>query len=292
MQKKITRQNQYFDTCQTLLGSRVLADFKANKDKPKNKNTFNLRKIDSKKYFSTSQIFLDSNGSALVVALSLLPLIVGSLLAAFVASWMIHVKNELLFTCEKGLLRTQSHLVEAENELEGLNSPIEINVMQKKILKKALIAAKTPVEVSIIKAKLLLIEGELAVLKKKQRLLISMAHIKAQQEMFGVSQKMKSRLDFIQLQWSAQLFSATNGTTPRIQLIPQKIDPSADIYVMPSGFNILQTLNLQWQLKGSRLFPSWLHYLKEKNFSWQDSCSSRPAKKENGLWTAEIGKGI
>ncbi|MBY0385572.1 hypothetical protein K2X05_10480 [bacterium] len=228
----------------------------------------------------------------MVVSLTLLPLIIGSLLATFVMCWMIGAKNELLFTCEQSLLRIQSQLVEAENELQSLNSPIEKIVVQKKFLNKALLASKTPYEASIIKAKLLLIELELATFKKKQQTLISRAHLQAQQEILLVSRKMKHRLDELQFQWSAHLFSAIQNTAPRIQLMPQTIDPSAVVYVALPGFSAQQTLHLKWQLQGARLFPSWLQYLKEKNFSWQDSCSSRPAKKENGLWMAEIGKGI
>ena len=292
MQKKITRQTQYSHQPQILFNSRILACQKSNKNHFKNTHTAYLRENNSKKHSTSVKVFLNSQGSALVVGLTLLPLIVGSLLASFVMCWMIRAKNELLFNCERGLLRIQTQLVEAENQLQSLNSPIEKTVLQKKVLKKSLLAAKTPVEASLIKAQLILIEIKLAAFKKRQQILISTTNLKAQQDIFVVAQKTKSHLTVLQSQWSARLFSSTQNSMPRIQLVPQTIDPSAEIYITPPGFRSQQTLHLKWFLKGTHLFPSCFHFLKEKNFSWQDSCSSRPTKKETGLWTAEIGKGI
>lgn len=243
----------------------------------------------SKKDFSAPQIFLNQRGSALIIGLSFLPLIVGSLLASVAVIWFINAKNELLYTCENGLLKTQQILVSRENRLLQLNGPIESLVVQKRMLKKSLLLARTPVEMAAIKAKLAQLEIQLKVYSQLQQTEIHQAHALAQQQNDQLVLQIKKRLYEFKKQWATFVFVAVQARPARIQLIQKIIDPSALLYTVPLLFEHRQTLQLSWQMSGSSLFPSWLRFLKQKNFSWQDSCSTRPFKKENGLWTSEIG---
>lgn len=218
-----------------------------------------------------------------------MPLIVGSLLASMAVLWFIHSKNELLYNCENGLLTSQHILVTQENQLLQLNRPIESLVLKKKILKKALLVARTPVELSLIKAQLLQIELQLKALQQKQMMLIQHANLLAQQQNQKVVWQIKKRLNDFQKQWATHLIALVKITPAVIQLSKKIIDASAVIYTEPPRFQHKQTLQLHWRLSGQSLFPSWLLFLREQNFSWQDSCSTRPFKKKEGLWTAEIG---
>jgi hypothetical protein len=218
-----------------------------------------------------------------------LPLIVGSLLASVAVMWFINAKNELLYICENGLLKTQQILVTHENRLLQLNGPIESLVLQKRILKKTLLLARTPVEMAAIKAKLVQLEIKFKLYSQQQQTQLYQAQALAQQQNYHLVLQIKKRLFEFKKQWAAIVFTNVQAGPARIQLVQKIIDPSAAIYNAPPLFEHKQTLHLHWRLSGTSLFPSWLRFLRQKNFSWQDSCSTRPFKKENGLWTSEIG---
>lgn len=214
----------------------------------------------------------------------------GSLFASLAIVWFLNTKNELLFQCEEGLLKTQQTLITAENKLLLLNPPIKLLVLQKKALKKALRVAKNPALFAAIKAQLLKIEVELLALKKQQLAWIQTAHFQSQSQIAFLSHHLRRRLSHFQEQWSARLVAMLKTPRPWIQLQPKKIDPSATIYEAAIDFAEKQTLTLEWKLTGSHLFPSWLTLIYGNGFAWQDSCSSRPYKKELNPWIAEIGK--
>jgi hypothetical protein len=233
---------------------------------------------------------INQKGSALIIGISLVPLLVGGMLASLALAWFVSAKNDLLFECENGVLKSQKILVEAENTLLRLNPPIISLVTQKKLLQRALLLAKTPVELSMIKARLLIIESQLALLRKQQTVIHTLADIQASRALQTTALRLKRAFHHLQSLWSAQLFSSSFATTALIRLQKKAIDPSAQIYEARAGFPQQQTLTVFAKLSGPSLFPKWIAFLHSENFSWQESCSSRPALKEN-LWTAEIGKG-
>ncbi len=233
---------------------------------------------------------LDQKGSALVIGISLLPLLVGAMLASAGLAWFISAKNDLLFQCESGVLQSQKILVEAANTLFQLNSPIKSLVLQKKILQRALILAKTPVEIVAIKTRLLAIEIQLAGFRKQQVVVHRLADIRATRALQQTAFRLKQTFRNLQNLWEANLLPTGYAAAALIQLQKTKIDPSADIYYARSDFAQQQTLTVFGKLSGRSLFPSWIAFLHEENFSWQESCSSRPSLKES-KWIAEIGKG-
>lgn len=220
-----------------------------------------------------------------------MPVVLGSLLGSIATIWFLNTKNELLFLCEEGLLHVQRTLVKAENQLLGLNPRIKTLVAQKKILQKALRVAKDPALFASLKAQLIQIEIQLLNLKQQQLVLMKTAQIKSNLDVTFLSQKLRLRISRLQAQWATRLHTTLQNPQPRIHLQAQHIDPSARLYVAPHDLAKRQTLTLHWTLKGSSLFPSWLTFLYDNHFYWQDSCSSRPAKKELEPWIAEIGMG-
>jgi hypothetical protein len=234
---------------------------------------------------------LNQHGSALLICLSTIPLLLSALIASLCVVWFLDAKNELLFLCEKSLLETQNQLVNAENKLLRINRSIENLVHEKKILKKALILSTTPADRALLKAQLIKIEIKLAFYKKEQTLLILKAQTRAQTTIRISANEIKKRLNTIQKQWSTHLWVQVKPSNPLMALEPVRIDPSGTIYRVPAQFEKKQTQNLRWSLLGLSLFPSWVQFLQSNKFFWQDSCSSRPYKKENNIWTFELGAG-
>ena len=246
----------------------------------------NLRKANRTSTFTP----LNQEGSALIVGISLLPLLVGGMLASLALAWFVSAKNDLLFECENGVLKSQKILVQAENSLLQLNLPIKSLVTQKKLLQRALLLAKTPVELSMMKARLLIIESQLAMLRKQQTAVHMNADLQASRSLQATALRLKQTFHHLQSLWTAQLFPSSFANTALIRLQKIAIDPSAHIYEARLGFSQQQTHTVFAKLSGPSLFPKWIAFLHGENFSWQESCSSRPVFKEN-LWTAEIGKG-
>jgi hypothetical protein len=234
--------------------------------------------------------FINQKGSALIIGMSLMPLLVGGMFASLALAWFVSAKNDLLFECENGVLKSQKILVEAENTLLRLNTPVTNLVTQKKLLQRALLLAKTPVEISMIKARLLIIESQLTMLRKQQTAIHTLADAQASRSLQITALRLKQAFHRLQSLWSAQLFPSSFATTALIRLQKIAIDPSAQIYEAGANFPQQQTLTVSAKLSGPSLFPTWIAFLHSETFSWQESCSSRPALKEN-LWTAEIGKG-
>lgn len=267
-----------------------MAHSQTNKNKARDRGVSVWRKILSQADRTSSFTTLNQKGSALIVGMSLLPLLLGGMLASIAIAWFVSAKNDLLYDCENGVLRSQKILVEAENTLLQLNLPIQSLVTQKKLLQRARLLAKTPVEISMIQARLLIIESQLALLRKQQTAVHSLANIQASHALQSTALHLKQI--FLQLQklWSADLLPSSFASSGLVKLQKLAIDPSADVYEVPPDFAQQQTLTVFAKLSGTSLFPKWMAFLQSKNFSWQESCSSRPVLKEN-LWTAEIGKG-
>ncbi len=227
----------------------------------------------------------------MILGLTLVPLILGSLLASLAIVWFLSAKNDLLFECEKGVLESQKILVEAENTLLKMNSPIRTLVTQKRILQKAQLLARTPVELALIKAKLATLELQLSLFKQKQLLLITTANLRASRQLVATAQGLKQIFYKLQNQWGADLLASSHSPAAQIQLQKVTIDPSASLYEAPEQMSTQQTLTVTAKLSGRSLFPRWLAFLHEGHFQWQESCSSRPQKKETHLWIAQIGRG-
>ncbi len=246
----------------------------------------NLRKANR----PASITYLNQKGSALVVGISLLPLLIGGMLASLAIAWFVSAKNDLLYECELGVLKSQKILVEAENALLKLNQPIQSLVTQKKILQRALLLARTPVEISMIKARLLMIESQLGILRTQQTAVHTLAEVQASRSMQATALHLKQLFHHLQSLWSAQLFPSSFANPALIRLHKISINPSAFVYEARPDFSQQQTLTVFAKLSGPSLFPTWITFLYAKSFSWQESCSSRPAYKEK-LWIAEIGRG-
>jgi hypothetical protein len=232
---------------------------------------------------------LNSRGFALLLGVSLLPLLAGSLLSAFGIFAYLYKKNELLFDCERSLLKAQELLLRGEENILQLNPQIEQLVLKKRIFKKALVVTVTPVDRALIRAELLRIEILLVKLKARQIFLKYENERRAQQEMLLIQrQHLKKLRDFSRI-WKAQLLAQTSQTAPQMRIVARSIDPSAKIYQVPPQMAVQQTLTLRWSLRGSSLFPHWIRFLSNKEFFWQDSCSTYPKAKEDFRWQAEIG---
>lgn len=240
----------------------------------------------------TNRTAAHDQGFALVAALCLMPLLMGSLFSALAIVWFLNTKNDLLFECESGLLKTQQTLISAENKLLLLNTPVKALVVQKKVLQKALRMAKNPALFAALKAQLLQIEVQLHALQKQQLVEIQKAHYQSQTQIAFLAQHLRRKLFHLQEQWSSRLVTVVKTPRPWIQLEAKKIDPSAILYIATTDFAQKQTLTLDWKLTGSHLFPTWLTFIYGNGFAWQDSCSSRPHKKEFSPWIAEIGKAV
>ncbi len=239
---------------------------------------------------STAFAHLNQKGSALIVGISLLPLLIGGMLAALAITWFVSAKNDLLYECENGVLKSQKILVEAENTLLKLNLPIKSLVTQKKLLQRALLLARTPVEISMIEARLLIIETQLGIFRQQQSAIHLLADAQASRLMQTTALRLKQIFHDLQSQWAGRLFSSSFANPALIRLQKIAIDPSAHIYEARADFSQQQTLTVFAKLSGSSLFPKWIAFLQTESFLWQESCSSRPTFKEK-LWIAEIGKG-
>jgi hypothetical protein len=212
------------------------------------------------------------------------------MLASIALAWFVSAKNDLLYDCENGVLKSQKILAEAENTLLKLNPPIKSLVTQKKLLQRALLLAKTPLEISLIQSRLLIVESKLALLRKQQTAIHTLADLQASRLLQTTALRLKQTFHHTQNLWTSHLFPLSFASPALIKLQKIAIDPSAHIYEIPADFAQQQTLTVLTKLSGPSLFPKWIAFLHAESFSWQESCFSRPVLKEK-LWTAEIGKG-
>lgn len=215
-----------------------------------------------------------------------------SLFCCLALIWMMQKKHELLFTCEKGLIQTQQSLVDGANKLLALNKPIQWTVFSKKWTQRALLLAKTPVDIALLKARLAQLELQLRNYALQQKTIHSTAETQARLKLLQLLREQQHNLQQTKNQWNKNVHISTRHTLPRLSLTVRRIDPSAVLYQDTPQFSEQQSLKFSWVLKSSSFFPKWLRWLNQNTFLWQDSCSSRPFKQENSRWVSEIGEAV
>lgn len=217
-------------------------------------------------------------------------IVAGALSILPIGSFVLQ-KQKVNLICENFVLEAQEHLVEGETKLLQLNPQVRALVLQKKTLERAMRLAPTPILKAAIAAKLAIVLAQIGILRTQQILIFKTQEIKALKSMLLLRKNLRSQLNKFEKAWGAPpLVPLINSTPPKIKLIEVKVDPTIPIYEAPPNLSVLQTLEVEILVRGERIFPRWIKFLRTQKIFWQESCSSHPQK---GIvqWQSHLGKG-
>lgn len=233
----------------------------------------------------------NEEGFALVLLLSLLPMIVSGMFCILALSWFFCEKEKIQMTCERKNLAAQNELIDGANRLIALNPRVEALVLEKRMAEIEVAASVTPVDKAAAVAHLMIVRMRILALRAQQLLLIRTSEALALEELARIELAARSEAQHITSTWNAPraLQSITHFELPVMQVDPHFSDPMIPTYRIPENFSRRQTIDVDILIAGPQPFPKWIDPLWKGTFHWQENCSSHPQRGGFG-WQSHLGR--
>ena len=217
--------------------------------------------------------------------MSTLPFVVTCALCVFASQWFIEHKQQAQWSCEKNVMKAQKALLAGVNELLALNTPIQIDVMERKSLRIMMRTAPDPGTRAFHALELAKVEMRLA----RRRM---------QQETIKTTRRLEAQSAAMTLNAETSLQARSIGTVFEISVNQKSKMRDVDIFLKkktidraPPYIRSMRSSNAAIITRGSvflgeDLFPQWLLAFK-KPLYWQEKCGAKSVK-EGGQWVAKL----
>lgn len=238
---------------------------------------------------TTSRPLNSESGFVLVLILAILPIIIFAILSILSTMWFVREKEKMQMLCEKHILIAQQILIDGAYDLKDLNPQVDDLVMRKEQLEWELSVAQGPEKMGIA-AQLVLVRGQMVLLRMRQRLTIRQTEARAFAELQKMELAARQQVRKITQAWEkGSLNTRLRFRRPRMQVDPHYEDFSLPTYDFGVGYQSRQRIDVNISVQGASPFPKWFTKLLGRNrMSWKEKCTSQPKQEEGQTWRSYL----
>lgn len=229
---------------------------------------------------SLSQRYQNSQGGFLVVLfLSILPLCITLLTAAFTLAFYFEFQNHTRYLCQKQLIHIQQQNAKALKELTKLNPKArklrrQVKRTRKQIAKAIIIA---PQVVPALKAKLALLKAQQLQLAIKQNIIIKNTKHITKTQLTRLKKRINKSVEIELPQAKLAVYR-----TPMLSLSPD--------YKTKKPLAKFQGMKVSWKLNQHHLYPAWILRVFKDLPVISGNCSATIQERSH-KWNVQLGLG-
>lgn len=230
-----------------------------------------------------------NKGSITILAITLLPILIGVMVGIFYFLEVIHLKESLRHTCRTELIKIQNDLIKTNSQLIKLNPKAKLLHQKRMALEAAAVATlKLPPAHAVVRARLTMIKNQQRLLDLQQKSLLTHATLKTQSSLLKFYKKFQSKFQRLGNLQIVDLKIVTYPSFHKGSALRPKQNRIAPEYETPRNFEASQSLEQKWKYSISIKKP--LSYFKSYHQEFSDQCTISQIEKKD-LFQLKINKG-